>query len=82
APVTVWERRIDDLMLQHARISDPAERKRLFVDVQRILQAEMPAIYFAAPRVTVATSLRVRGVRPGLLQPFVLWDAASLSVGS
>jgi len=81
-PATPWERRIDELMLQHARSADPVERKRLFVDVQRILQDEMPAIYFAAPRVTVATSLRVKGVRPGLLQPFVLWDAALLSVGS
>lgn len=80
-PATDWEARIDELMQLNVRSSDPLERKRSFAEVQRIFQEEMPAIYFAAPRITVATSRRLNGLRPGVLQPFVLWDAATLSVG-
>lgn len=80
APATPWEARIDALMRQQIAATDPAERKRLFGEVQRIFGEELPAIYFVAPRIYVATSARVTHVRPGLLQPFILWDAARLGV--
>jgi peptide/nickel transport system substrate-binding protein len=80
APATPWEARIDALMHQQVAATDPAERRRLFAEVQRIFAEELPAICFVAPRVYVATSARVTNVRPGLLQPYILWDAARLGV--
>ena len=47
--------------------TDRAERQRLFTEVQQIFSEELPAIYFVAPEVFVATSTRVTGARPGLL---------------
>ena len=80
-PASDWERRIDELMGRFVATPDAAQRRALFREVQREFDAAHPALYFAAPRVVIATSSRVRNVRPALLQPFVLWDAERLQVG-
>ncbi|MGE5361554.1 MAG: ABC transporter substrate-binding protein [Bacteroidales bacterium] len=79
-PATEWERRVDDLMTRQAALPDMAERRRLFGEVQRTFAEEMPILYFATPRVYVATSARVRNVAPSLLRPMVLWSADTLAV--
>jgi peptide/nickel transport system substrate-binding protein len=79
APATTWERQIDDLMRAQLAARDPAERRRLFGDVQRIFADQAPAIYFVAPRMHVAMSPRVAGARPALLQPPILWNADQLA---
>jgi hypothetical protein len=40
----------------------------------------LPALFFAAPKVHVAVSRRLTGVRPGLLAPPVLWNVAEIGV--
>lgn len=77
-PATEWEARIDDLMRQQSTTLDHAERVRLFGEVQHIFAANLPAVYFAAPRVVVATSARVGGAMPSILSPTVLWNAEML----
>ena len=81
-PATEWEARIDELMVAQSRTADEAERKRLFGEVQQIFAEFVPAIYFAAPRVVIATSLRVANARPALLEPFMLWNADTLAGGA
>jgi peptide/nickel transport system substrate-binding protein len=78
-PATEWERRIDDLMNQIAVTPDPAERHRLFADVQRIYADEMPAISFVAPKVMIAISSRVVNPRPVAQIPQLLWSAETLA---
>lgn len=79
-PATPWEARIDDLMRKQVSTTSGSERHRLFADVQRTLAEHLPLMYFAAPRITVAANARVRGAQPAVLQPFVLWNAETLSV--
>jgi peptide/nickel transport system substrate-binding protein len=79
-PATAWEKTIDDLMRQQATTLDRVERRRLFAEVQRLLSAHLPVLYFAAPKVTIAMSSRVRGATPAVLNPPVLWNAEVLSV--
>jgi peptide/nickel transport system substrate-binding protein len=81
-PATDWERRIDELMMAQVATSNEAERKRLFNEVQQIFAEHVPAIYFAAPRVVIATSPRVANARPALLEPFMLWNADDLAGGT
>jgi ABC-type transport system substrate-binding protein len=69
-------------MRRQSETLDPAERRRLFADVQRTMAAEAPFICFAAPKVTIAMSARVRGATPSVLAPMVLWNADVLSVGA
>ena len=80
APATAWEAEIDRLMLALAASPDRAERVRLFHQVQRIVGEQNPAIWFAAPRVYVAYSTRVGGVKPAVTRPQVLWNADELWV--
>lgn len=79
APSTEWERRIDDLMRRQAVTPQLSERQRLFVDAQRILVDELPAIYFAAPKVTLAISARVGNPQPAPQIPQLLWSAETLA---
>ena len=77
---TEWEQRIDTLMLEQAATLDPDRRRQQFNLVQRIFAENLPALYFAAPRMYYAHSSRLRGVVPSVLRPPVLWNADSLSV--
>jgi peptide/nickel transport system substrate-binding protein len=79
-PATDWERRIDELMVQQAATTDESERKRLFNEVQRIFAENLPVLYFAAPRVYVATSGRLMNVAPALFPPVLTWSADTLAV--
>jgi peptide/nickel transport system substrate-binding protein len=79
-PATDWEKRIDTLMLEQASTVDPARRKALFNEVQQVFAENLPALYFAAPRLFYAYSTRVTGVVPSVLRPPALWNADSLGV--
>jgi peptide/nickel transport system substrate-binding protein len=79
-PATDWERQIDELMLQQVAALDLAERQRLFAEVQRIFAENIPVIYVAAPRITVALGPRVLNATPAPIRPTVLWNADVLAV--
>jgi peptide/nickel transport system substrate-binding protein len=81
-PATDWERRIDELMQRQVAALDPAERKRLFDQVQQIFAEQLPALYFVAPRMYIAMSARVLNATPALLRPHVLWNSDTLAVRS
>ncbi|MEX1127078.1 MAG: ABC transporter substrate-binding protein [Vicinamibacterales bacterium] len=80
SPATAWEAEIDDLMHRNAVAATLAERQQLFAEVQRILGEQLPAIYFVAPRVTIAVRPRVRNLTPVLQAPQLLWNAETLAV--
>ena len=82
SPATAWEARIDELMRAQVATPDDAQRKRLFDEVQQIFAEYVPAVYFAAPRVIIATSPRVANARPALLEPYMLWNADTLAGGT
>ena len=79
-PATEWERRLDAIMLEQAETTDPERRRALFLDAQRIFAENLPALYFAAPRMYGAHSARLQGVQPSVLRPNILWSADTLSV--
>ena len=80
APATPWEAQIDALMLRQAAALDPAERVTLFRDAQRVFSEHLPALYFAAPRLYLAVSTRVRNTTPAVIRPQLLWSADTLAV--
>ena len=79
-PATSWEAEIDAVMTRQAATVDHAERVRLFREVQRIFSAHLPALYFAAPRLYLAVSTRVRNVTPAVNRPQLLWSADTLAL--
>jgi peptide/nickel transport system substrate-binding protein len=79
APATPWEREIDELMHEVTTLGDQAARKARFDRVQELFAEQAPAIYFAAPNLSVVMSPRVLGGEPGAVYPFVLWRADTLA---
>jgi len=75
-----WEAEIDALMKQNMATPDPAKRKEIFKQVQRIHAENLPVLYFVAPRMYYAYNVRVQGVKPSVLRPVALWNADMLSV--
>jgi len=79
-PATDWERRIDDLIVRQIAAMDLAERKRLYDQVQEIFADHLPMVYFAAPRIFVASSARVINVTPSLMRPQLLWAPETVAI--
>ncbi len=79
-PATPWEAEIDELMRRQSASTDPAERRRLFVDVQRVFAEHLPALYFAAPRLYMGVNSRVINLTPAVLRPHLLWAADTIAV--
>lgn len=80
-PATAWEARIDGLMRQQTRSADEAERKQLFVEVQKIFAEHLPMVQFVAPRIYVAASKRVTNLTPTAFgRPQLLWAPDTIAV--
>ena len=67
-------------MKKQATSTDLAERRKAFAEAQRILAEHQPVIYFAAPKLTVPASTRLRGATASVLALPVLWNADVLTV--
>lgn len=79
-PATEWEREIDRLMIDLSTTIDPARRKALFTDVQRIVAREVPALCFAFPRMSYAMNTRVAHATPAAFRPPVLWNPSAINL--
>ena len=79
-PATDWEKQIDDLMVTVMSSVDQDERKRAFVDIQKIFADNLPVLYFVAPRLYMGVSARVGGLTPSILRPQLLWNAERMTV--
>jgi peptide/nickel transport system substrate-binding protein len=77
-PATEWEARLDALMQRMESAPAPSERQQLFTEVQQIFGEQLPALYFAAPKVTTAVSRRVGNETPAPQIPQLLWNAERL----
>ncbi len=77
-PATPWEAEIDRLMHELTGLTDQRERRVRFARVQQILATELPTISFAAPSLVTATSMRVQGLEPAVIHPYLLWRADTM----
>lgn len=73
-----WEKELDSLMTRQVTTMDGSERRKIFMEAQRLLYAHQPVIYLAAQKVVVPTSSRLGGVTASVLTPNVLWNAEAL----
>ena len=65
SPSTPWEKTVDELMRRQTAAGSLEERQRLFAQVQTVFGEQLPAIYFVAPKISVALNRRVGGAQPG-----------------
>lgn len=79
-PATPWEAEIDrEMNLQATTLSD-AERKQAVDRVQQIVAEQQPFIYLVYPNVLFAVSPMLRGVKPAVLEPELVWNVETLHV--
>ncbi|MFN0083766.1 MAG: ABC transporter substrate-binding protein [Blastocatellia bacterium] len=77
-PATAWEARIDQLMDRQMITRAPAERRKLFDEVQAIMADQQPFIFLASRHLVVAAKSDIGNLKPALLPDFVLWNAEEL----
>ncbi|MBC7926427.1 MAG: ABC transporter substrate-binding protein, partial [Bryobacteraceae bacterium] len=78
SPETPWEAEIDKLIQRQASAATDSERKSAFNRVQEILYEQEPFIYLVHPNALAAFSPRVKGVKPVILRPQLLWNIEEL----
>jgi peptide/nickel transport system substrate-binding protein len=79
SPSTGWERRIDALFQEQSVATGLAIRQHLMAEAEGVLADQLPAIYFVAPKVTLAVSRRVVNAQPAPQIPQLLWSADTLA---
>lgn len=79
-PATEWEARADSLMQQIDSSPDPAERYRLFAQVQRIWSEYLPEINLVAPREAVAYKTKFGNLHATALPPRATWNCEEIYV--
>jgi peptide/nickel transport system substrate-binding protein len=61
--VSDWEKEIDRLFIEGAREFDPAKRKAIYAEFQKIVQDQLPSIHLINPIAMTAIRNRIQGVR-------------------
>ncbi|HUN63888.1 MAG TPA: ABC transporter substrate-binding protein [Candidatus Sulfotelmatobacter sp.] len=74
-PATPWEAELDRLMEAQMTTSDFAARKHLYDRVQEIVAQNLPFIFLISPNILVGAQSSVGNFRPGILEPYALWNA-------
>jgi ABC-type transport system substrate-binding protein len=59
---------------------DLAERKRLYIEMQKIFAEHLPVLYLVAPRIYVAASSRLTNLQPAVSRPQLLWSPDTVAV--
>jgi peptide/nickel transport system substrate-binding protein len=77
-PATPWEAELDRLMESQMTTSDFAARKRLYDRVQEIVGQNLPFIFLVSPNILVGAQSAVGNFRPGILEPYALWNVEQL----
>jgi peptide/nickel transport system substrate-binding protein len=76
--IPTWQAEIDGLMQKQLIAGSPAERKRLFDQVQEILCKYKPAVFLISPNILVAAKDEIRNFHPAKLADYTLWNADQL----
>jgi peptide/nickel transport system substrate-binding protein len=79
-PVTPWEAELDQLMEAQMTTPDFAARKKLYDHVQEIAAQNLPLIFLLSPDILVGAQSSIGNFRPGILEPYALWNVDQMFV--
>jgi len=79
-PASPWQAEINRLMNQQMVIMDHERRKQLYDRVQQLNAENLPLIFLATRDVLVGTRNEIGNFRPGVLEPYALWNTEELSI--
>jgi peptide/nickel transport system substrate-binding protein len=78
SPATPWEAEIDRLMQQQMITPKYPARKKLFDQVQELLNANLPMIPLVSPNILVGSKAGLGNFRPAVLDHYTLWNVEEL----
>jgi peptide/nickel transport system substrate-binding protein len=73
-PATPWEAELDKLMESQMTTTDYATRKKLYDRVQELVAQNLPLVFLLSPDILVGAQSTVGNFRPGILDPYALWN--------
>jgi peptide/nickel transport system substrate-binding protein len=79
-PATPWEAELDQLMEAQMTTGEYTARKKLYDRVQEIVAQNLPLIFLVSPNILVGAQSTVGNFRPGILEPYGLWNADQLFI--
>jgi peptide/nickel transport system substrate-binding protein len=79
-PATPWEAELDHLMEAQTTTGEYSARKKLYDRVQEIVAQNLPFIFLVSPNILVGAQSAVGNFRPGILEPYGLWNADQLFI--
>jgi peptide/nickel transport system substrate-binding protein len=79
-PATPWEAELDHLMEAQMTTGEYSARKKLYDRVQEIVAQNLPFIFLLSPNILVGAQSTVGNFRPGILEPYGLWNADQLFI--
>jgi peptide/nickel transport system substrate-binding protein len=79
-PATPWEAQLDQLMEAQMVSPDYKTRKKLYDDVQALVAQNLPFIFLLSPNILVGAQNSIGNFRPGILEPYALWNVDQLFV--
>ena len=79
-PATPWEAKMDRLMNEQLITLNYERRKRLYDQVQQIVEQNLPVICLASPDILAGAKDRVGNFDPAILDPYALWNVEELYV--
>lgn len=79
-PATPWEVEMDRLMNEQLITLNYERRRRLYDQVQQIVQQNLPVICLASPAILAGAKDRVGNFDPAILDPYALWNVEELYV--
>ena len=71
---TPWEAELDKLMESQMTTTDYAARKKMYDRVQEIVAQNLPLVFILSPDILVGSQSTVGNFRPGILDPYALWN--------
>ncbi len=79
-PATPWEAELDQLMEAQNTSPDYAARKKLYDRVQELAAQNLPLIFLLSPNILVGAQNSIGNFRPGILEPYALWNVDQLFI--
>lgn len=79
-PATEWETRLDSLVAEEEKETNPERRHDLFEQVQRLLAGQLPVIPIVSRHVLSGVAPGIGNARPSTMLPYSLWNAEELFI--
>jgi peptide/nickel transport system substrate-binding protein len=79
-PSTEWEAHVDELVHKLDITADPAERKRLYAEIQRIWSEQLPEINLVCQYEAIAYKNKFGNLRPSPMPPRITWNSEEIYI--